>query len=246
MKLSALKANPNNPRVIRDARFEKLKNSIQEFPKMMKLRPIVVDNTSMILGGNMRLRALQDLGYKEVPDEWVKQADELTEDEKRRFIIADNVGFGDWEWETLANEWDAGELEEWGLELPGWESEETETPEASKYTNKVDAPVYEPKNKKPEIVELYNADRYKELIEGIEVSAVPDDIKALLKVAASRHIVFNYENMADFYAHSDKEVQRLMEDSALVIIDFNRAIELGFVKLNEEIAEQYQNEYGDE
>jgi DNA modification methylase len=124
MKLSALKANPNNPRVIRDARFEKLKNSIQEFPKMMKLRPIVVDNTGMILGGNMRLRALQDLGYKEVPDEWVKQADELTEDEKRRFIIADNVGFGEWEWETLANEWDAGELEEWGLEVPGFDEEQ--------------------------------------------------------------------------------------------------------------------------
>lgn len=124
MKLSALKANPNNPRVIRDARFEKLKNSIQEFPKMMKLRPIVIDNTGMILGGNMRLRALQELGFKEIPDEWVKQADELTEDEKRRFIIADNVGFGDWEWETLANEWDAGELDAWGLEVPGFEEDQ--------------------------------------------------------------------------------------------------------------------------
>jgi len=246
MKLSDIKPNPNNPRIIRDARFAKLKQSIEQFPKMLALRPIVIDGSNVALGGNMRLRALKELGYKEIPDEWVRRADELTPDEQRRFIIVDNVGFGENDWDVLANEWDADELTDWGLELPGWESEETATPEASKYTNKVDAPVYEPKNKKPEIVELYNADRYKELIQDIEVSPVPDDIKTLLKVAASRHIVFNYENMADFYAHSDKEVQRLMEDSALVIIDFNRAIELGFVRLNEEIAEQYQNEYGDE
>lgn len=88
---------------------------------MMSLRPIVVDGDGMILGGNMRLRVLQDLGFKEVPDEWVKRADELTEEEKQRFIIADNVGFGEWEWETLANEWDTEKLEEWGLDLPGFD-----------------------------------------------------------------------------------------------------------------------------
>lgn len=120
MRLSDIIPNPNNPRVIRDERFAKLKNSIEQFPKMMHLRPIVVDASGVILGGNMRLRALQDLGYKEIPDAWVKRADDLTEEEKQRFIIADNVGFGEWEWETLANEWDAGDLETWGLDVPGW------------------------------------------------------------------------------------------------------------------------------
>jgi hypothetical protein len=118
MKLSDIRPNPNNPRIIRDERFAKLKNSIEQFPKMMHLRPIVVDSAGVILGGNMRLRALQDLGFKEIPDEWVKRADDLTEEEKQRFIIADNVGFGEWEWETLANEWHAGDLEAWGLDVP--------------------------------------------------------------------------------------------------------------------------------
>lgn len=126
MKLSDIRPNPNNPRVIRDERFAKLKNSIEQFPKMMHLRPIVVDASGVILGGNMRLRALQDLGYKEIPDAWVKRADDLTEEEKQRFIIADNVGFGEWEWETLANEWDAGDLEAWGLDVPQWKEQKKE------------------------------------------------------------------------------------------------------------------------
>ena len=85
---------------------------------MMALRPIVVNNDNVVLGGNMRLKALKEIGYKEIPDEWVKRADDLTEDEARRFIIADNVGFGEHDWEMLANEWDVEELGEWGLDIP--------------------------------------------------------------------------------------------------------------------------------
>lgn len=118
MKLKDIKANPNNPRVIRDEQFEKLKNSIKEFPKMMKLRPMVINGDNIVLGGNMRLKALKELGYKEIPDDWVKRADELTEEEQRRFIIADNVGFGEHDWDMLANEWDVQELEDWGLDIP--------------------------------------------------------------------------------------------------------------------------------
>ena len=121
MKLSDIKPNPNNPRVIKDDKFEKLKKSISEFPKMMKLRPMVINEDNIVLGGNMRLKALKELGYKEIPDEWVKRADELTEDEQRRFIIADNVGFGEHDWEMLANEWNVEELEEWGLDCGGFD-----------------------------------------------------------------------------------------------------------------------------
>jgi len=116
MKLSEIKSNPNNPRVIKDHKFEKLKKSISEFPKMMELRPMVINEDNIVLGGNMRLKALKDLGYKEVPEEWVKRASDLTEEETRRFIIADNVGFGEHDWEMLANEWNTEDLEDWGLE----------------------------------------------------------------------------------------------------------------------------------
>ena len=120
MKLSDIKPNPENPRIIRDAKFEQLKKSIQEFPAMLELRPMIIDAAGVVLGGNMRLRALQDLGYKEIPDTWVKRAQELTEDEKRRFIIVDNVGYGEWDWEAIANAWDADQVREWGLDVPGF------------------------------------------------------------------------------------------------------------------------------
>jgi DNA modification methylase len=129
MKLSEIKTNKNNPRLIKDDKFKKLVNSIKNFPKMMDLRPIIVDNDMTILGGNMRYKALKELGYKEIPDNWVKRADELTEEEKHRFIIADNVGFGEWEWEKLANEWDAVKLQDWGLDLPGFDAEQLEAQE---------------------------------------------------------------------------------------------------------------------
>ena len=126
MKLTEIKSNTNNPRVIKDHKFEKLKKSISEFPKMMELRPMVINEDNIVLGGNMRLKALKDLGYKEVPEEWVKRASDLTEEETRRFIIADNVGFGEHDWEMLANEWNTEELEDWGLEGFPFESEAIE------------------------------------------------------------------------------------------------------------------------
>ena len=124
IKLSAIKSNPNNPRVIKDDKFKKLVQSIKDFPKMMELRPMVLNSDSIVLGGNMRLKALKELGYKEVPIEWVKRADDLTEDEARRFIIADNVGFGEHDWELLNNKWNVEELEGWGLDV--WQQPEDE------------------------------------------------------------------------------------------------------------------------
>ena len=117
MKLSEIKQNPNNPRLIKDEKFQKLVKSSKEFPKMMALRPMVINSDNIVLGGNMRLKALKELGYKEVPDDWVKRAEDLTEEETRRFIIADNVGFGEHDWELLQNDWDIDELEDWGLKV---------------------------------------------------------------------------------------------------------------------------------
>jgi hypothetical protein len=115
MKLSEIKPNPSNPRLIKDDRFKKLVASIKDFPDMMSLRPIVVNSEMMILGGNMRYKACQELKMKEIPDDWVKIADTLTEDEQKRFIIEDNVPFGEWDFDILANEWEVDLLSEWGL-----------------------------------------------------------------------------------------------------------------------------------
>jgi len=115
VKIKDLKPNPNNPRFIRDEKFNKLKKSIKEFPEMLKLRPIVVDDNMVVLGGNMRLKALTDLGVKEVE---IIKAKDLTEDKKKQFIIKDNVGFGEWDWDMLANEWDAELIGDWGMDVP--------------------------------------------------------------------------------------------------------------------------------
>jgi hypothetical protein len=114
-KVSEVKANPNNPRVIKDDKFKKLVKSIQDFPEMLELRPIVVNVDGIVLGGNMRLKACKEAGLKEVP---VIKAEDLTEEQQKEFIIKDNVGFGEWNWEDLANNWNAEELTEWGLDLP--------------------------------------------------------------------------------------------------------------------------------
>ena len=115
VKISEVKTNPKNPRLIKDDKFRKLVKSIQEFPQMLELRPIVVDENNIVLGGNMRLKACKEAGMKEV---FIVRAENLTELQKDEFIVKDNVGFGEWDWDILANEWDTDKLNEWGLDLP--------------------------------------------------------------------------------------------------------------------------------
>lgn len=121
VKISKLKQNPNNPRFIRDEKFAQLVASLKALPKMMELRPIIVDDKNIVQGGNMRLKALKELGYKEIPDTWIKQAKDFTADELKEFIIKDNIGYGEWDWDALANEWDSEQLTEWGLDIPDFE-----------------------------------------------------------------------------------------------------------------------------
>ena len=116
-KLTDIKSNPNNPRIIKDDKFKKLVASIKEFPQMLSLRPIVVNDDMIVLGGNMRLKACKEAGLKEVS---VIKASDLNEEQQKAFIIKDNVGYGEWDWDMLANEWDAEELVEWGLDIPNF------------------------------------------------------------------------------------------------------------------------------
>jgi len=115
MDIKLIKPNPNNPRVIRDAKFKQLVRSIQEFPEMLELRPIVVNEDMITLGGNMRLRACIEAGLTDVP---VLIAKGVSEEQQQEFIIKDNVGFGEWDWDDLANNWDEANLKLWGLDFP--------------------------------------------------------------------------------------------------------------------------------
>ena len=115
VKISEVKTNPKNPRLIKDDKFKKLVKSIQEFPQMLELRPIVVDENNIVLGGNMRLKACKEAGLKEV---FIVRAENLTEEQKDEFIVKDNVGFGEWDWDALANDFEVEQLENWGLDVP--------------------------------------------------------------------------------------------------------------------------------
>ena len=115
VKIGEVKNNPSNPRLIKDDKFRKLVKSIQEFPQMLELRPIVVDENNIVLGGNMRLKACKEAGLKDV---FIVKAENLTEEQKQEFIVKDNVGFGEWDWDALANEFDIEQLEDWGLDVP--------------------------------------------------------------------------------------------------------------------------------
>jgi DNA modification methylase len=128
MKVSIkdIKPNPNNPRLVKDDKFKKLVQSIKDFPQMLDIRPIVVNKDMIVLGGNMRLKACKEAGLTEIP---IIKAEDLTEEQQREFIIKDNVGYGEWDWELIANEWDTQKLNEWGLDIPDFKAEEIEAAE---------------------------------------------------------------------------------------------------------------------
>jgi hypothetical protein len=121
VSIKDIKMNPNNPRIIKDDKFKKLVKSIKEFPEMLEARPIVVDNDMIILGGNMRTKACIEAGLKEV---FIIKFNDLTDEKKKEFIVKDNVGYGEWDWEILQAEWNIEELDEWGLEVPTFMTED--------------------------------------------------------------------------------------------------------------------------
>ena len=116
VKISEIKSNPNNPRIIKDGKFRKLVESIKAFPEMANVRPIVVNTDMIVLGGNMRLKAMKEAGWKEAPIQIV----DWDEQKQKEFIVKDNVGFGEWDWDDLANNWEVEELTDWGLNIPNW------------------------------------------------------------------------------------------------------------------------------
>ena len=221
---------PKNPRLIKNERYEKLKKSIEDNPEMLGMREVLVypqGSKYIIIGGNMRFQACKELGFVTVPCKVLSK--DTTAEQLRAITIKDNVGFGEHDWDSLANEWDSIELEDWGLEVPNLTDTEEEI-----YTTKIESPIYEPKEEKPKENELFNLTVYKKLLNDIKKAKISDSERLFLELAATRHIEFNYRKIADFYAHSDNDVQNLIEESALIIIDYEKAIEKGFVKLYED------------
>ena len=164
IKINKIKENRSNPRFIGKDKFKKLVKSLQEFPEMLKLRPIVVDNNNIILGGNMRYKAAVELGMKEI---WGIQADDLTEKQKQEFIIKDNVGFGEWDWDVLANAWDIDALNDWGLNIPAVYFDNDEEPEIDKdkYADELETYIG---NKIKQIVLYFNTEDYINAINDLE------------------------------------------------------------------------------
>ena len=121
LNIAAIKPNEENPRFITDSKFKKLVKSIKDFPEMLEARPLVIDEDNVVLGGNMRLKALKAAGVFEIP---VKRVEGWTAEQKKEFIIKDNLGYGEWDWEMVANGWDAEQLEDWGLDIPSFDSDE--------------------------------------------------------------------------------------------------------------------------
>jgi hypothetical protein len=241
-KIKELVPYVSNPRQITDKQAKDLKESLDRFGVA---DPLVINTDNTIIGGHQRKKILETLmgvdpDYEidvRVPER------ELSIDESRELNIRLNKNMGEWDFEVLANNFDVDDLLEWGFDDTELDINLFPVEDEEKYTRNIEAPIYEPKGSKPPIKELYDDTKTNELISEIDNSDLPDDIKSFLRHAARRHTVFNYKKIADYYAHSNEAVQRLMENSALVIIDFDRAIELGYVKLSEKVAQQYGEDY---
>ena len=164
VKINAIAINPNNPRVIKDYKFQKLVKSIKDFPEMLELRPIVVNKHNLILGGNMRYRAAVEAGLDEV---YIVKALGYTQAQEDEFIIKDNSSFGEWDWDLLANEWEVKELSDWGLDLPKIYFDEDKEPEIDKdiFDHELDTYI----NAKIKQITLYfNADDYEKAIDNLQ------------------------------------------------------------------------------
>lgn len=235
-KVSALVPYARNSRTHSKEQIDQIAASIKEWGFTT---PILVDTDGQIIAGHGRLLAAQKLGLDEVP---TMTATGWTDAQKKAYVIADNklaLNAG-WDNAMLAVEMkDLGDMG-FDLGLTGFEMDELaelfDTNVDDNYTRKIEAPIYEIKGEMPKPFELFDESKANELKGRIDKHEIPDDVRIFLHKAAERHTIFDFAKIAEYYAHSSAEVQDLMEQSALVIIDFDKAIEEGFVKLSKAMA----------
>lgn len=233
----------SNARLHSDGQVAQIAASIREFGFN---NPVLVAPDGTIIAGHGRVMAARKLGLLTVP---VIELPHLSEAQRRAYVIADNrlaeTG-GGWDLDLLR-----GELEDlaglgFDVSLTGFDRDAVDElageGKADPYTRKVESPKYEPKGEKPDVDRLFDATKTRGMVERINRASIPEDIKVFLLAAAHRHTVFNFEQIAEFYSHSDRGTQRLMEESALVIIDFGKAIELGFVAFADEIRDAFKRD----
>jgi len=236
IKINKLKPATYNPRQISTKQYNDLKDSVVKFGLV---DPIILNKDFTVIGGHQRLKVCKELKYKDIDCVIL----DLTKQEERELNIRLNKSGGEFDMDILANEFEIEELKDWGfkeIELGLNIDKIGENP----YTKKIDAPEYTPSDNPPTLDMLNDKTKRNELINNIEKSNVSEQEKDFLLEAANRHIIFDYSKIADYYANASEEMQELMESSALVIIDFNKAIEGGYVKLSNEITDQYIEEYG--
>ena len=245
-KIADIHPLPDNPRTIGPEDLERLKESIRNNPDYLEAHPLVLSDRTgemIVIDGNQRLRACLEMGMEEVPTALLSG---LTEEREQEIIIRANVLNGKWDIDKLLA-WNPEDLKEWGLDDISFEDDTSTQEETRKYTQKIEPPVYEPcMENAPTEDSLCDTTKYDNLVARIESAAISEEAKAFLKKAATRHIVFDYGEIAEYYAHASKEVQELMEESALVIIDFGKAIENGYAKLRDDIYEIMMEDTDDE
>lgn len=247
-KISSIIPYARNSRTHSDEQIAQIAASINEWGFTT---PILIDESGEVIAGHGRLLAAQRLGLEEVP---TMTAAGWSDAQKKAYVIADNklaLNAG-WDDEILKIEMqELGDLnfdltltgfgiDEMAFLFDGGESDpkQSEQELSENYSRKIEAPIYEPTGEKPKVADLYDESKTAKLRAEIITADLPDEISNFLNVAADRHTVFNFKNIAEFYAHSDGEIQNLMERSALVIIDFDKAIENGFVKLAQGMMDQ--------
>lgn len=244
VKVSSLIPDPANVRKHPEKNLLAIKGSLARFGQQ---KPIVVNHKNIVVAGNGTLEAAKSLGWTEIK---IVRSD-LSGSMATAFAIADNrtSELAEWDDSLLSLQLDALKHDGFDLDDIGFgdfdfSDDETQdrNSESNDYTKKIKIPIYEPKGDKPAIATLFDNTKTKALIAEIDALNVADEIKHFLRLAAQRHTVFDYEKIAEFYSHAPKEIQSLFENSALVIIDFDKAIENGFAVLTEKLAEVYSND----
>jgi hypothetical protein len=259
VSVESLVFDPANARKHDERNIKAIMDSLERHGQ----RKPIVCYSNMVVAGNGTLQAAKRLGWAEI---WVNDDGFKSIEDAKAYAIQDNRSAELAAWDDVQLGDTLTELKEagWDLDVIGFgdgdldlireinkekslseanQGDDTTADGEDLYTKKIEAPIYKPTGEKPEVSELYDRDKYKELISEIKNNkSLPSEVKEFLEYAASRHVVFNYQNIAEFYAHADKETQDLMEKSALVIIDFDKAIENGFVKMTKDLSEAYDYE----
>lgn len=229
MNLSDIAEYKSNPRTISKKDFATLKKSLKDFPSMLDVREIVVDENGVILGGNQRYKGLMALGKTKVK---VKRVSGWTDEQKREFVIKDNIANGDWDNDKLANEWDKDKLAEWGLPL--------KVASSGDYKELLDVsiPYYTPAEKAPDCHELADLSEVDELNDMITKLEPEDGLEPILRARAAFFAEFDFQKIADYYAKADKETQELMKRLGLVIVIPKEAYERGMCDFRESFDEE--------